>query len=573
MNFIKGGGVKSDNIFNYIKSIGFEIETTDIVKFNIKEEDGREILVNSALTNETSGYDNDEPDEYVNIIDTGSLQFKITNDSAEDTYFNEEIEKISEAADCDETVFKLSIPKNRYLTQGEYDIKMLRHDELINCGFFSDVEWIITHYRPNKSPNVILESFLKSMSMLKDHLSQLVTIPNSRLLYLDEDEFVNYENASVNQTYVLPDTSLLYFNNIYTNTDHGEIRAKNYDITQNLEVVVQMTFGCDILHIYRIMRKLLSVDFTSANLQKIKDILHRNPENEKIKEIDNLIRNIETGESFDVQIITATLNIVKSIFENYNKTSKYPLPSNDTTKKIQMYFFLIFYKIYIYLNLFLSDKESRPLFKMMSSFMVRHTNYMLYTEIKKLMRELFPDKTDSEILKIIEKLIVPLDKNKNLRPLFVHEFMNESIKEKYMKPSYFSKGSKNIGNPLYSITDYFAHFERELADEEMRDWLVANSIDEKSAKYPLDYDTVIVEFRDFPTFCYMQILIEGSDKLCDELLDINVGVFSMKIINEFMNSSSKTQSRLTKRASNLSKRASNPTRRSTHTRLKRHATI
>jgi hypothetical protein len=68
----------------------------------------------------------------------------------------------------------------------------------------------------------------------------------------------------------------------------------------------------------------------------------------------------------------------------------------------------------------------------------------------------------------------------------------------------------------------------------------------------------------------MQILIEGSNKLCDELLDINVGVFSIKIINEFMNKKSSSKTQITR----LTKRASNPTRRaSTRTRLKRHATI
>ena len=567
MNVTKGGGIKSNNIFRYIKSIGYEIETADIVKFNIKQEDGKEILVNSTLTNEYAD-PNDENDEYFSIIDTGDLEFKITNDSAEDTYLNKELEEIADAVDCDETVFKLAIPKNKYLNQEEYDIKMLYEDELVNCEALSDVEWIITHYRPVTSPNMILETFFKSMLMLRNHLDELITIPNSHLLYLDEDDdFVEYENTNVNQTYVLPNTPVVYFNSIYTNTYYDELRSKNYDITQNLEIVVQMTFGCDILYVYRIMRALLSIDITPVNLQKIKDSLDRNPSNENIKLIDELIRDIENGENLDLQIITATLNAVKIMFETYNNTTRVPFPSNDITKKLQMYFFLIFYKLYIYLNFYLSDKKTSFLFKKVSSFMVRHTNYNLYLEIKKLLRELYPDKSSAEILKIIRKLIIPLDKNKSLRVVFIHENMNESIKERYMNPG-SSRSSTNIGNPLYSILEYFLYFEKD-GHEDKRDWLVKNNVDEKSAKYPLDDNTIIVEFRDFPTFLYMQLLIDGSDQVSDELLTVNKGGVTMKIINEFIGKKSKPKTK-TKRRSNKHKSHSPYTRK---TMKKTHASI
>lgn len=549
-NTKKGGSVKPDNIFRYIKSIGFEIETIDIVKFNIKQHDDKEILINTKVSNDQHfnycsgevdefGDVIDELDEYVDIIVTDKevLDFKITNDCAPDTHLNEEIEKIGDATDCDESVFKLSIPKNSYLTQDEYDIKFRDAcGNLVNCEIMSDVEWIITHYKINSSPNIILETFSKSMLLLREHLNELITIPNSHLLYLDEDDdFVRYENTSVNQVYVLPNKSVLYFNSIYTNTDRGELRAKNYDITQDLEIVVQMTFGCDILYIYRIMKKLLSVDFTPANLEKIRSSFERNPGNKNIKMIDDLIRNIENGESVDLQIITNTLNIVKIMFENYNKTSKYPFPSNEITKKIQMYFFLIFYKIYIYLNFYLTDKDPEVyILKKLSSFMVRHANYFLYLEIKKLLGQLFPDKSGRDILKIIEKLLVPLDKNKNLKPLFVDEFMHEKTKEIYMNMNRrYSRSSKSIGDPLYSISEYFANFEGN-GSEEKRDWLVRNNVDGYSAKYPLYDNTVIVEFRDFPTFCYMQLLIEVSDESCDELLALNVGTFNMKNVNEFI---------------------------------------
>jgi len=542
----KGGSIKSDNIFKYIKSIGYEIETTDIVKFNRNQYHGKEILVNTKVTNDqhiNQYTEEDELDEYIDIIHTDNLEFKITNDAADDTHFNEELEEIIDTVNCDETVFKLTVPKNSYLTQDEYDIKFKDVDgTLVNCETFSDVEWIITHYELNTLPTVILDSFSKSMLLLRGHLNELKTIYNSNLLYLDKnDDFVKYENLGVNQTYVLPNTPVVYLNSIYTNTDRGEIRARNYDITQDLEIVVQMTFSCDISYIYRIMKKLLSTDFTYANLEKIRGIVERNPDNKNIIEIDELIRSIETGERVDLQIITATLNIVKNMFENYNKTSRYPLPSNENTKKLQMYFFLIFYKIYIYLNFYLTDKEPKQLFKKLSSFMIRHSNYFFYLEIKKLLGRIFPDKSGSEIIKIIEKLVAPLDKNKNLRLLFVDEFMNEQTKETYFSTRY-SRNSKTICDPLYSLSKYFANFEG-VGSEEKRDWLVTNNIDDKSAKYQLYDDTVIVEFRDFPTFLYMQLLIDGSDQLCDKVISLPVGVISMKTVNEIIGKKSRTRTR------------------------------
>ena len=568
--FTKGGGIKRDNIFNYIKSIGFEIETTDLIKFTITQEDDKEIMVNSALANVDLDYGLMPEDEYSYVIDTKDLQFKITNDSAEDTYFNEEMKKISDKVDCEETVFKLSIPRNRYLTQDEYDIKFLEDDSLVNCSSFADVEWVITHYKPAKTPNVILETFKTSMQLLSDHLHTLVTIPNSHLLYLDND-FVKYENTSINQTYVLPNTSLVYFNSIYTNTDRGEIRSQNYDITQNLEVVAQMTFSCDILHIYRIMKKLLSVDFTHPELAKLNRYLEKYPENKNIITITELIGAIENGENDDLHILMATLNIVKTMFDNYNSTSKYPFPSNETTKKIQMCFFLIFYKIYIYLNFYLSDPKE--LFKKLSSFMVRHTNYVLYLEIKKLLHQIFVGKSEREILKIIEKLVVPIDKNKNFRVLFIYEFMDEKVREKYMATDYRSAKQRNIGDPLYSFTEYFLHFEKDV-DEEERDWLVVNNVDVKSTKYPLESETVIIEFRDFPMFCYTQLLIEGSEKMGEELLRLNIGVFSMKIINEFIKGKkSHTPSHKTRHASYPRTKSTKTTRHASYPRTKSRKTL
>ena len=501
----KARGISRDTIFKHIKSIGFEIETTDIIKFTVKEDEGKEILVNSSLTNGDLEYGY-EDEEYTYILNTPELQFKITNDSSEDSNFNEEIEALAEDEDCDDVVFKLSLPENEYLNQ-EYDIKIVEDGELLNCSSFTDVEWIITHYRPRISPNIILETFSESMVLLRNHLRNLVIIPDSHFLYLSDGDFVKYDNANVNQTYVLPGTSLVYFNSLYTNSEKGETRGQNYNINEDLLVVVQMTFGCDVLYVYRLMKKMLSLEFTKREVDILEECLTRHPENKNIKEIVDFIEEFKSGENSDITTIDNSLEIVKIMFTDF--------PVVD--KKIKMYFFLIIYKIYIYLNFYLTDKP-KDLLKEVSSFMVRHTNYVLYLEIKKLFGG-----HESTINQLIEKL-----DSKEITELFVSDHMNKKIKKIFLsKPS----RPKSYGNPLYSVANYFRHFEKDVS-KDLRDWFVLNNIDEKSTKYDLTNDTIIIEFRDFPIFCYMQFLLE--DDIREELLDINTGSFTMKIINKFI---------------------------------------
>lgn len=88
---IKGGFITKSSIFNRIKSIGFEFETVDLIKFTkYKTPTGETVLINSALKNSDleSGYMS-EIGEYVNIkTQNKNILFKITNDTANDSELN-----------------------------------------------------------------------------------------------------------------------------------------------------------------------------------------------------------------------------------------------------------------------------------------------------------------------------------------------------------------------------------------------------------------------------------------------------------------------------------------------------
>ena len=547
------GDVNSYSIFRHIKTIGFEVETTDLIKFTREKHGRRELLVNSALTNVDLEYGYADDNEYTYIIDTPDLQFKITNDSAEDSVFNEELEELFDIHkdednddDCEKVVFKLSIPKNEYLKQTKYDIKIREPDlSLHNCSTFTDVEWIITYYKPEVSKNVILNTFYNSMRLVKEHLDKLKTIHNSKLFYLnDENKYVKFENAKINQVYVLPGTSLVYYNN-------SSYDIPNYDITQNLKFVVQMTFSCDIAYVFRIMKKLLSIEYTSKQLEIVKKHVKELTDNKSIQNINELIEQTMKNESFDLDAIDNSLEIVKKIFKSYNSDTENKeylfVSENDNTKKLKMYFFLIMYKLYIYLNSYIQNKEENEsiLLKKNLSFAVRHTNYILYLEIKKIIRKIFASKFEGKdetyindkIIRIIHNIVKPLVKEKEVYNLLykfkyirdkkreLHKLIQENPEE---KDEYF-------GDPLYSVLNYFAYFEKQDEDEEeTKDWLVTNNIDEKSTKFELKNDTIIIEFRDFPAYSYLNLLISSDDNLRKNILQNNIGTLNMKIISDFM---------------------------------------
>ena len=559
-----GGDIKQTLMFQYIKSIGFEIETTDLIKFTIEQNEQREILVNSALTNIDLEYGYIDENEYTYIINQpNSIQFKITNDSAEDSEFNEEIEELTSShklddEECQTTVFKLNIPENKYLKQTYYDIMIREPDnDLHNCGSFTDVEWIITYYKPEISKNIVLNKFFTSMNLLKNHLNDLKTINNSKFLYLNsQNQYVEFQNAKINQSYVLPNTSLVYFNN-------SSYDVNNYNINTDLKFVVQMTFSCEISYVFRLMKQFLSIEYSPKDVEIVNKYLKNMSDNQNIQSINNLLQQITKNENFDLYSINSSLDIVKKLFNIYNSTENnvYTIPEDNSD--VKMYFFLIIYKLYIYLNSYLENIELKEgtMLKKNLSFAVRHSNYFLYLEIKKKLRQIFSSKfqgkhekeIDDKVIQIINDIIKNIDYNKVLSNIIYNfKFVRNKKRELYqlikenpqVKKEYF-------GDPLYSISSYFSHFEQRNApvnpyeeagpsgdDEEdaleHRDWLVLHNIDEKSTKFDLSNDIIIIEFRDFPNYCYLNLFLTSNDQIRNEILQNNIGTLNMKIIDDYV---------------------------------------
>ncbi len=481
----KGGSIQKNNIFQLIKSIGFEIETLELIKFTVTNENNKIILVNSALTNIDLEYGFSDPNEYTDIKDEKDETFKITNDSAEDSEFNELIKTIYKLEKNDEEVYnneeandeeedndeeyndeeedneeeynpviKIEIPKNTYLSQTNYDVKFREiSNELTYFSSFTDTEFISTYYNPEKTNNIIQQYFFMSIKELNAHLNKLVTIDNSKMLIKKGGEEYTYLNDLCDKVYILPNTSLLYFN--------SSLRSKkNYNITDDLKIVVQMTFSCDVISVYKQMTQLLYLNtkFILNPTNNVTNYINMNKDNKNVKEIVTTINNYDEHLNYDIYSINVSLNIVKLLFKNYAvKYKKYSFGLDTYSKKIRMYIFLIIYKLFIYLNSYI---ELGTMLKKHLSFAVRHDNYALFLEIKKHIRTLFATsfngKEDNYIDDEIKNIITQLFDEKILNKLYNTTY----IKNQKMRLNLSIKNNNklqeiNNGSPLYSITNYF----------------------------------------------------------------------------------------------------------------------
>jgi hypothetical protein len=546
-----GGSINQSKIFDNILSIGFEIETTDLIKLTLTKSQIKNnfILVNSSLTNIDLEYGFTDPDEYTYTKKMKDETFKITNDSAEDSEFNELIEKIyynyeedheeeheeheedesgeetdeEEDEEQENKIVMLKIPPNEYLTQTDYEIKFREPStELVNFSSFTDTEYIATYYKPVKNVDVIKKYFFKSIRELNQHINKLVTIKDSKMIIKEDNNETQIPNL-LNQSYVLPNTTLVYFNSSLYD-------IKNYNIREDLKLVIQCTFSCNVIYCYRIMKQLLSITNTDNYEQPL---LNYSTTNKNAQELLEKINNIKKYLDYDEYVLTKTMTITNLLINNYNN-KKYPLdPSNIVTKKIRTYLFLIIYKLFIYLNSYINDINSPGnMLKKHLSFAVRHNNYALFLELKKIINNAFfqnnNDNLNASIIldqlldyKILLKLYDTTKvKNENAR-------LSLTIKNNPNDPNL---KNKYYGDPVFSIKSYFDYF-----DKNDDDWFVVNNIDEKSTKFDLTNDVIIIEFRDFPLYSYLELFSMGNNDIKNEILQNNVGTLSMKTLKYFIN--------------------------------------
>ena len=506
-----GGDITQSNAFQHILSIGYEFETgslakltkTDVAPVDEDKETPENVLFNSDTARKdidefkSKDFEYDEEDENMiyrleeivelpaknskGLIDKNIL-FYLTNDIAPTAMVNK--------LDAECSPYNGVIKKNDMYTfeasGGEvFNIQFLFHAER-ECSIFSDVEWLFTYLKPKKTGNVVIQTFSNMVQNLKEHLSDLEEIKGKFVLTM------NGERVVINR----PDERILYHKpntNLYYLQTHYFKKEKHTKKPVGLNEIcgtIQMTFSCDVLHTFSIMRSLLTD--SKQSIESISAIFKRNK---------NVILDVQK-----------CLTELMKPFHKKLKTT-YELETNSTNdtllKKFAYYGGLILFKLFLYYNKYLTtDKSKRKYFKNTLFFNVRHSNYVLYQNMKKKLSTLLKMNEDEPtVAKLIQDFFVQKD---ILLPYF-----KDSVDDK--GTSVLRKGAFNLdnkleiksssyGNPAYSLVSYFQFFENPttLDNEAMDDtiihydWLEYKNIDAFSAKMDLVNDVVLIECRFFP---------------------------------------------------------------------------
>lgn len=542
-----GGSLISDKTFKKILSIGYEFETHDIAKLSLHN--NKKTLINSNLTlrilqdkkdkksvktiddnyllvripigqekstiiNEEKNVDADMDDEEREFMEAFKEEIELEklkkheNDSYLE-YFNENRKKdnketikfqiTNDVGDGDfgymlnDYCKKLSIPKNDMFSFKTKNGKMLDikfAEELTNdCKTFSGVEYVVTYYNPKKdNPNVIIDTFVDACSRIIDHLGDLKKT-NGELMIVDNEKtkyktIGNIENERC--IYHKPKTNLFY---IDTYDNKNTIKLKTIG---DVDFVPQMTFRCKAIDLLDIVKEILKT--SDKNIKSGSSVILSN--------------------TLDLEQIELIDSIVDNLFISYNKTSEKKI-SLDTIewRNLKAYLFLIYYKLFYYIQNSSEithkkdiedtenknkeheddDDDDENYLKDFIGFSSRHSNYDLYNKSKELLEKYYGIKDVETIHKILcQPQVISTMYKKNISDSYENGEFN------YVDPhkTELEETSKNYGNPMYSFSSYFKHFEKPPAKQD-NDWLIESKIDTYSTTFALTGDDIMVENRSF----------------------------------------------------------------------------
>ena len=541
MDEMFGGDIGTDEAFRHIKSIGYEIETGDLVKFTKLdkelEDDITGLTFQTLLNTDSASQDitillnyntqtkliqeqyENRKDELVAIESGPNTTFYITNDVAE-TALQKKLDKLCSNEYDKEDQFRY-VAEDGDMYAIEFDYK----DDEVPCSVFSDVEWVSTHFKPTQNANVILHTFTNTIKTLLSHLNDLEKI-KGELYFIppdaDDEEGTELAVGKYN-LYHLPNTTLYYMK-----TNRGEL--------DTIFATIQMTFSAHISKAFLLMRQLnedKQGSYECLTEQCAKRLL--------------VIDNIE--------------KCVKELVKSYNDQPTVYKISSEKDKKTRQsifnYIALILYKLYIYYNGFLQLKDKykdKPktdyYLKKMLTFNVRHSNYYLYLELKKCFTRLFAEEFAGLTEAEINAQVITIIKEIFLQPTILFTYLLE--KREYVQSRAFNIATKlkqtntNYGAPEYSLLSYFDFFENPVNNSKNRnredeiathDWLEYKNIDTFSARMDIEDDVILIEFRGFPQQMknYISSVLDAeSRRQMEKQTNSNLGRISMDSLAKFI---------------------------------------
>jgi hypothetical protein len=566
-----GGRLDANDVFSKILSIGYELESQLLSKLTLLESGDEPILLNTDSGSkdyaiiEKGDFTEEELEYYENrlneimrlpVYTSESIQkFKQTNNvdslkeksntvflTANDVavhpftkYLNTLCDWMEENESDDETDDEGNKKNNLYTfetnTGEKYKINFETWQKK-DCGTFTNVEWIMTYYKPYKNNNIILETFVNFIENVILHLEKLTKEKGQLFINYNETDKQVINKPRERILFHLPETNLYYLQTHYLDQELG---------IHDICFVPQVTFSCKIQDVVDIYKELIK-----SNTNDFHDV--KTTSDDRL----NLINNIQ--------------KCINELFENYNNSVEDNLKLIETKNpnlinSIKNYIFLILYKLHRYYNNYLTDEKVKQKLKTAKYlkdtlfFNSRHTNYDIYTSIKKCMSEYFLNKyDDNTISEIIKKLIL---NDKVLNEYMLDEAGNVR-KNAFLIVNSLNKTNRSYGDPYYSLTSYFDFFENPLNEDEterrndkdeiFKDWLQFSGIDVFSSASDIKDNIVLTEYRAFApmisSYIYNNYAINDENMknsmtngICNKLLNNynpNIKALSISVMKQFL---------------------------------------
>ena len=333
-----GGDISNKDALQYILSIGYEFETdsfskftlyknklvnTDMARENISKFDETENEKNAAEIMNNAD-ENEDIDKYLDILSIRELEikdikinptiidgnistdfindtlFQITNDIKEtriQRYLNKKYNIDDDKESDDEENGEENDDKKNdndkfiEIKNSLYKFKLTDKQIIYPINFvyfidndyslFSNVEWVITYYKPKISINIIMNTFINALQNLFIHLDSLkmengnltITLPGT-----ENDEIIPFPTNII--LYNVPDSSVYYLQTEYYNKENLSL--------DDICIQPQMTFSSNIIHTINII-EILSTDTVNSISSMNELFLNKKNDIDKVKDIINKV--------------------------------------------------------------------------------------------------------------------------------------------------------------------------------------------------------------------------------------------------------------------------------------------
>ena len=497
--FRRGGSIADTKGLRHILSIGYEVECGVLAKFTRTEidvEPGEMVLYNTDTARKDiddfkrlEGDPDADVDDYIlerqeemmeDVVfdragnpDKNTI-FNITSDIAVTPfikmvdklcYYESDLDPESSSADKKEEKNNFFVFRDE--SGKDYKMRFMLgydgDDDDQSCALHTSVEWVFTYYKPQRSKNIVVDTFVNMISNLVRHLSDLESIRGNYIVKSKDGEEFVVENPRERILFHKPGTNLYYL----------QTQKSSMPLTINDACsVVQMTFSAHAENIIEVLISLLS----------------------------NSPRSIASfSEDTEIKLnkILLIQMCVNNLVDNYNQNTATNHILSDTKKNaafsniVKTHIFLILYKIVQYM-FFKSNVVKAKYLKDVLYFNSRHSNYELYMNMKRQIKTHFGI-DDERVIAIIKEIIfVP-------QILGQLELPREQLRRGvFSKTNVLEKTNKNYGDPQYSLVSYFDFFERPVVSETIyHDWLEYTGVDNLSNKMALKDNVILIECRNF----------------------------------------------------------------------------